>query len=88
MQNFDNTSKKLASNTSVNIHDDLQRIKQDSAHIAETLIAQGHEKYDEIKSNSLSYIKLLEKQITSKPVQSVAIAIGTGLLLSLLLKRR
>jgi ElaB/YqjD/DUF883 family membrane-anchored ribosome-binding protein len=88
MQTVENTSKKIESNSSGNLRDDIRSIKEDGAHIAETMIAQGQNQYDQIKSYSSNYIKMLEKEVASKPVQSMAIAVGAGMVLSFLLRRR
>lgn len=88
MQPVENTSKKIATSSSGNIRDDIRSIKEDGAHIAETVIAQGQNKYDQIKSYSANYVKMLEKEVASNPVQSMAIAVGTGMVLSFLLRRR
>jgi ElaB/YqjD/DUF883 family membrane-anchored ribosome-binding protein len=89
MMPIENTSKKIAANNaSENMREGIQSIKQDGAHIAETMIAQGQDTYDHVKSSSARYIKMLEQEIVSKPVQSIAIAIGAGMVLSLMLRRR
>lgn len=89
MQPAETTSKKISeNNSSRNIRDDIQSIKEDGAHIAELMIEQGRNKYDQMKSYSAQYVKALEKEVASKPVQSVAIAIGAGMILGFLLRRR
>lgn len=89
MQPTENTSKEKANNNaSKNISDGIQSIKEDGAHIAETMIEQGQDTYDHIKSSSARYIKMLEKEVAAKPVQSMAIAVGAGMFLSFLLRAR
>lgn len=84
-----NTPKEKANNNaSANIRDDIRSIKEDGAHIAETVVAQGKVKYGQMKSYSTRYIKMLEKKVADKPVQSMAIAVGTGMVLGFLLRRR
>ncbi len=88
MQPTENTSRKIAANNpSENIRDGIQSIKEDGIQIGEAVIAQGHDTYNQMKSNSARYIKMLEKEVAEKPVQSIAIAIGAGMVLSLLLRR-
>ena len=85
----ENTAKvKANNNTSKNISDDIRSIKEDGAHIAETMIERGQDTYDQIKSHTARYIKMLEKEVASKPVQSMAIAVGAGMFLSFLLRAR
>lgn len=89
MQPNANTSKKKANNNAAkNIRDDARSIKEDGAHIAETVIAQGKNKYGQIKSYAAHYIEMLEEKVAEKPVQSIALAVGAGMILSSLLKRR
>lgn len=68
---------------------DLARhIKEDAVHIAESVVAEGQHKLSDLKSFAGSYLKVLEKEVMAKPVQSMAIAVGAGAILSLLLRRR
>lgn len=79
MQPTENTPKEKANNNaSRNLSDGIQSIKEDGASIAETMIEQGQDTYDHIKSSSARYIKMLEKEVAAKPVQSMAIAVGAG----------
>ncbi len=88
MQPTENTSRKIpANNPSENIRDGIQSIKEDGIQIREAVIAQGHDTYNQMKSSSARYIKMLEKEVAAKPVQSIAIAVGAGMVLSLLLRR-
>ena len=88
MQINENISKeKTNSNASKNIGEDLQSIKENGAHIAETVMEQGQDKYDQLKLSSARYIKMLEREVAEKPVQSMAIALGAGMVLSFLLRR-
>lgn len=80
--------KKANNNTSESISDDIRSIKEDGAHIAETIAEEGKSKYDQIKSYSSRYIKKLEKEVAEKPVQSMALAMGAGIALGILLRRR
>lgn len=89
MQPDENISNKKANNnTSQNIRNDAQSIKENGAHMAETIIEEGQHKYDQIKSYSAHYLEMLEEEVAAKPVQSMAIAVGAGMILSFLLKRR
>lgn len=79
--------EKANNNASRNISDDIRSLKEDGANIAETMIEHGHDTYDHIKSSSARYVKMLEKEVALKPVQSMAIAVGAGMVLSFLLRR-
>ncbi len=88
MQPIENTSKEKANNNaSKNIREDVRSIKEDGAHIAETIIHQGQDQYDKLKSSSARYLKMLGEEVSSKPLQSMAIAVGAGMVLSFMLRR-
>lgn len=78
---------KTNSNASRNISQDMRSIKENGAHIAETVLEQGQDKYEQLKLSSARYIKMLEREVAEKPVQSMAIALGAGMVLSFLLRR-
>ena len=89
MSVVEKTSKEKANNnTSNKIRDDIRSIKEDGAHIAGLMVEQGQETYDQMKASSARYIKMLEKEVAEKPVQSMAIALAAGMFLSFLLRRR
>ncbi|TVQ81925.1 MAG: hypothetical protein EA357_11410 [Micavibrio sp.] len=67
---------------------DLARhVKEDTRNIAESMAAEGQHKLDDLKSFAGKHIKNLEKEIAANPMESMAIALGTGALLSFLLRR-
>lgn len=89
MQPTENTSKEKANNNaSKDMKDDMKSIKEDGASLAKTMVEQGQDTYDHIKSSSARYIKMLEKEVAAKPLQSMAIAVGAGMFLSFLLRAR
>ncbi len=65
----------------------MQSMKKDGANFAESILEQGHDKYEQLKSQSFHYIKMLEEEVVAKPAQSMAIAVGAGMVLSYLLRR-
>lgn len=102
MSILQNTSKNLMKtinpDPSCEVRDDLKSIKdgsvdlarhlkEDVVHIAESVAVEGRQRYDDAKSVAEKYLKVLEKEVTEKPMQSVAIALGAGALLGLLLRR-
>ncbi len=102
MSILQNTSKNIMNtinpNASCDIQDDLKTIKdggadlarhlkEDVVHIAESVAVEGRHRYHDAKSTVGKYLKVLEKEVTEKPMQSVAIALGAGALLGLLLRR-
>ncbi len=82
-----NSKEKANSNMPKNVRDDFQSLKQDGANIAHTVMEQGHDTYDHLKASSARYVRMLENEVASKPVQSMAIAVGAGMILSFLLRR-
>jgi ElaB/YqjD/DUF883 family membrane-anchored ribosome-binding protein len=93
-----NSIKPINLDPSCEISDDLKSIKdgsvdlarhlkEDVVHIAESVAAEGQHRYDDAKSFAGKYMKAIENEVTEKPMQSVALAIGAGALLGLLLRR-
>jgi hypothetical protein len=75
------------SNGSENIRKGIQSIKLDGANFAEAMMEKGQDGYTQMKLKSTEYIKSLEREVASKPIQSMAIALGVGMILSSLLRR-
>lgn len=85
----ENIQKEKANNNVANeVKDHVKSIKEDGTSLAGTIIEQGQDTYDHMKSSSAYYIKILEKEVASKPVQSMALAVGAGMFLSFLLRAR
>lgn len=81
------------------IREDLNTLQTDAVRLGRRVAADGKEKLQDMAQNAqeqLSTLKdqgskqmeYLEGRIRTKPVQSIAIAFGAGLLASLLLGRR
>jgi hypothetical protein len=75
------------SNGSENIRRSIQSIKLDGANFAEAMMEEGQDRYSQMKLKSAEYIKSLEREVASKPIQSMAIALGVGMILSSLIRR-
>ncbi len=65
-----------------------RHLKEDAIDIAHSISAESKNTISNLRSSTQGYIKVLEKEIILKPVQSVAIAFAVGSLLSLMLGRR
>ncbi|MBA4151882.1 MAG: hypothetical protein C0509_04910 [Acinetobacter sp.] len=82
-----------------NLRQDLNNIKQDVRDLAEHAVEAGAENAAKLRAEAaerLEYLKdagtknmaRVEKRIREKPAQSLAIAFGAGILLSLLFGRK
>lgn len=65
-----------------------QHVKEDAAAVAQTAKDQAQKKVDGISAEVDSYVDVLKKDLTEKPIQTVAIAFAAGAIVSLLLGRR
>lgn len=93
-----NIMKTINPDASSDVRDDLKSIKdgsvdlarhlkEDAVHIAESIAAEGQHRYQDAKTFAGRYLNVLEKEVTEKPMQSMAIALGAGALLGLFLRR-
>lgn len=82
-----------------NIKEDLQTLKADASNLVQHVVADGQEKlreagqitsntYESLKSIGARQLKKAELEIKAKPIQSIAVAFGVGLVASFLLGRR
>ena len=63
-------------------------IKDDTMDIVHSVAAEGQQQIKGLKSQVRHYMKLMEQEISAKPVQSVAIAFASGFFINLLMRRR
>ena len=66
----------------------FQHVKDDTVEMAKSAANEAQHKLSDAKSYAKDSLKSLEREVSAKPVQSVAIAFATGAIVSLLLSRR
>lgn len=66
----------------------VQHMQDDAKKLANSAIEGAQHKYMDMKTAASGYLKTIEREVSDKPVQSVAIAFASGVLLSLLMNRR
>ena len=65
-----------------------QHVQEDSIQIAKTVRDAAQTKLDDANARANDYADTVRKQMIDKPLQTVAIAVAAGALLSILLSRR
>ena len=89
---------KLKTTEMDNIREDIQSLKGNIVALSKKMEAEGRLSAAELKAKAMNNVSSLqdyskdqlaavEKEIKAKPAQSVAIAFGAGLVLSLLMRR-
>lgn len=66
----------------------VQHMRDDTSKLAHSAVEGAQHGYEEMKTAASGYLKSIEREVSNKPVQSVAIAFASGALLSLLMNRR
>ncbi len=94
------TTKQATNHNKVpDLRQDISNLKNDVSELAQHAVAAGSanaqrlreqagERFEDLKDASYKNMARVEKRIREKPGQSLAIAFGAGVLLSLLLGRK
>jgi len=93
--NISNTAQNVAKDVSKDIKSIkdssvklAHHLRDDAMEIAHSASAEAQSRYDEMKVVASDYLKTMEREVSAKPVRSVAIAFAAGAALSLLFGRR
>lgn len=78
----------MATNASQKIKDTASELLDESKKMASDLYKQGMDKVNDAEEKVQEYSDLLMSKIHDNPLTSVLIAVGAGLLLSALFKRK